>query len=59
MLSNISSFNGNHSMTFASLIEYNMKNSFLEKPYTKCDRETTSRPFFEKMKIELISESIV
>ena len=46
-------------MTFASLIAYNMKNSFLEKPYTICDRETTSRPFFEKVKVELISESIV
>ena len=36
---------------FGQLIEYNMKNIFIEKSYTKCDRETISRPFSEKSKL--------
>ena len=31
-------------MKFSQLIEYNMKNIFLEKSYTKCGGETS--PFF-------------
>ena len=33
------------------LIEYNMKNNFLEKSYTKSDRETIPRPFSKKSKL--------
>ena len=32
-------------MKFCQLIEYNMKNIFLEKPYTKCGGKTTPRSF--------------
>ena len=38
--------------------EYNMRNIFLEKSFTKFSRETTPRPSSKK-KIEHISESIV
>ena len=35
ILPSISRSKGNHPMKFGQLIEYNMKNIFLEKPYTK------------------------
>ena len=30
-----------------------MRNTFLEKSYTKCDGETSSRPFSEKSKLSI------
>ena len=32
-------------MKFGELIEYNMKNIFLEKSYAKCDEELVPDPF--------------
>ena len=32
-------------MKFGQLIEYNMRNNFVEKPYRKCVGETIPRPF--------------
>ena len=46
VLSNISRSKGNHTMKFGQLIEYNMKNIFLEKSYLKCDGETNPKLFF-------------
>ena len=40
-------------MKFGQLREYNMKNIFLEKPYTKCGGETSPRPFSEKLKLSI------
>ena len=40
-------------MKFGQLIEYNMKNIFLEKSYTKCGGETSPRPFSEKLKLSI------
>ena len=40
-------------MKFGQLIEYNLKNIFLEKLYTKCGGETIPRPFFKKSKWSL------
>ena len=37
--------NGNQAIKFVQLIEYNMRNIFLEKSYTKCGGETIPRPF--------------
>ena len=34
----------NQAMKFGQLIEYNMRNIFVEKPFTKCAEETLSRP---------------
>ena len=36
MLTNISWNKGNQAIKFVRLIEYNMRNIFLEKSYTKC-----------------------
>ena len=38
-------------MKFGQLIEYNMRNIFLEKLYTKCGGETIPRPFCKKLKL--------
>ena len=35
-------------MKFGQLIEYNMRNSFLEKPYTTCGGEASPRHFYKK-----------
>ena len=53
MLSNISKSKGIQTMEFGQLIEYNMRNIFLEKSYTKCDGETNSRPFSGKLKFNI------
>ena len=41
----------NISMKFGQVIKYNMRNIFLEKPYTKCGGETIPRPFSKKSKL--------
>ena len=40
-------------MKFGQLIECNMRNIFLEKSYIKCDGETSTRPFSEKLKLSI------
>ena len=40
-------------MKFGQLVEYNMKNIFLEKSYTKCGGETIPRFFFKKSKLSI------
>ena len=40
-------------MKFGQLIEYNMRNIFLEKSYTKYGGETSPRPFSEKLKLSI------
>ena len=45
ILSNISRGKGNQTMKFGQLIEYNMRNIFLEKSYAKCREEISPRPF--------------
>ena len=37
-------------MKFGKLTEYNMKNIFVEKSYTKCAGETIHRPLSKKSK---------
>ena len=43
----------NQAVNFGQLIECNMRNIFLEKLYTKCDGETSPRPFSEKLKFRI------
>ena len=43
----------NQAMKFGQLRQYNMENIFLEKPYTKCDGETSPRSFSEKLKLSI------
>ena len=40
-------------MKFGHLIEYYLKNIFIEKSYTKCDGVTIPRSFFEKLKFSI------
>ena len=40
-------------MKFGQLIEYNTRNIFLEKSYTKYGRETVPRPFSKKLKFSM------
>ena len=40
-------------MRFGQLIEYNLRNVFLEKSYTKCGGETIPRPFFKILKLSI------
>ena len=53
ILSNISRSKGNHTMKFRQLIEYNMRNIFLEKSYAKFDGETSPRSFSGKLKLSI------
>ena len=55
LLSDISRSKGNQTMKFSQLIEYNIKNIFLEKSSSKCGGVTSHRPFFKisKMNVSL------
>ena len=52
-LPNISGSNGKKAMKFGQLIEYNMKNNFVEKSYTKCAEETIPRSLSRKSKLSI------
>ena len=45
MLPNILKCEWNQTMKFSQLIEYNMRNIFIEKSCTQSGRETIPRPF--------------
>ena len=47
---NIARTKNSKTMKFGQIEEYNTKNIFLGKSYTKCEGEATSRPFYEKSK---------
>ena len=40
-------------MKSGQLIEYNMRNIFIEKSDTKCGEETNPRPFSKKIKLSI------
>ena len=48
---NTSSNKSNQTMKSDQLIEYNTRNIFLEKSYTKCGTETVPRLFSKKLKL--------
>ena len=50
---NIFRSKGNQTMKFGQLIEYNMRNTFLEKLYTKCGGETIPKPSPKKSKLSI------
>ena len=52
-MTNISRSKGNQAMKFGQLIEYNLRNIFLEKSCTKYGGETILTPFFEKLKLSI------
>ena len=53
MLTNIRIRKGSQAMKFGQLIEYNMKNFFLEKSYPKCGVETIPSSFSKKSKVSI------
>ena len=53
ILLDISKGKGNQAMKFGNLIEYNLRNIFLQKSYKKRNRETSSRSLFEKALYEV------
>ena len=40
-------------MKFGRLIEYDMRDTFVAKSYTKCDEETIPRSFSKKSKLSI------
>ena len=40
-------------MKFGQLIEYHIKNIFIEKSCTKCGGESSARPFHKKTKLSI------
>ena len=52
-LPNISRSKANQTMKFGQLIEYNMRNIFVEKSYTKCVGETIPRPLTKISKLSI------
>ena len=53
-LPNISRSKDNQTVKFGQLIEYNMRNIFVEKSYTKCAGETNPRPLSKKLKLSCL-----
>ena len=53
IFTNISRSKSNQAMKFGQLTEYNMRNIFREKSYTKCSRETIPRLFSKKSKLDI------
>ena len=53
ILTNIARTKGNQTMKFAQLTEYNIRNIFLEKSYTKWGGETIPRPFSKNSKLSI------
>ena len=53
IMTNISRSKGNQVLKSGKLIEYNMRNFFVEKSYTKCAGETIPRPLSKKSKLSI------
>ena len=53
ILPSISISRGSQTMKFGQLIEYNMRNIFLEISYTKCGEEANLRPSYKNTKLSI------
>ena len=53
ILPNIARGKGNQTMKFGQLIEYNLRNSFVEKSYTKYAAKTIPRPLSKTSKLSI------
>ena len=53
ILTNIPKSKSNQAMKFVQLMEYNMRNIFLEKSYAKCGGETIPGHFPKKSKLSI------
>ena len=54
ILPNLSKSKDNQTVKFGQLIEYNMRNIFVEKSYTKWGGETIARLFSKKSKLSYL-----
>ena len=52
-MTHISRSEGNKAIKFGQLVEYNVRNIFLEKSYTKYGSKTVPKPFSEMSKLRL------
>ena len=59
ILFDISRSKCNQTIKFRQLIEYNMKQIFLEKSYAKCGGETIPTPFSKQSKLEISLDHFV
>ena len=53
ILPNITRSKGNETMKVGHSREYNIKNIFLEKSYTKCAGKTIPKPFSKRSKVNI------
>ena len=53
ILPDISRNQGNQTVKFGQLTEYNMRNIFLAKSYTECGGEVSPRLFYKKLKLNM------
>ena len=53
MLTNISRDQGNQAMKYGQLMEYDMRNIFLEKSFTQSGGDTIPGPFSKKSKLSV------
>ena len=53
VLTNISRIKGNQAVKPGQLMEYNLRNIFLDKSYTKSGGEPIPRPFSKKSKLTI------
>ena len=52
-LPNVSRIKDNQTMKFSQLIEYDMRNTVLEKSFAECGGQTISRAFSKKPKLSI------
>ena len=53
MIKNAQTSKGNQTMKFGQLIKYNMKNILFKNSYTNYGGEASSRPFYNKSKLNI------
>ena len=53
ILPNILRSKCNQTMKFGQLIEYNIRQIFIEKSYTECGGKTSPRPLTKKLKLSI------
>ena len=53
LLPKITRGKGSQTTKFGQLTEYNVRNIFPEKSYSKCDKEASPRSFCKKLKLSI------
>ena len=58
-LPNIARSKGSKTIKLGHLLEYNMRNIFVEKSYTKCGGENSTRPYFKKLELNISLDQVL